>query len=92
MQILSTPPQVHTDLLLQAQIMRGIGAGQRVFELLDRAPVIPPESGVPVPPAHERVGTVRFERVGFSYPSRKAVEVLKDFSLEIGTGESVALV
>lgn len=72
--------------------MRGIGAGQRLFELLDRAPIIPDESGVPVPSMQDRTGTVRFERVGFAYPSRKSVEVLRDFSLEVGTGESVALV
>jgi putative ABC transport system ATP-binding protein len=72
--------------------MRGLGAGQRIFELLDRAPAIPTGVGLPIPPPHERRGTVRFERVGFEYPSRPGVSVLSDFSLEVGTGESVALV
>lgn len=76
--------------------MRGVGAGQRIFELLDRAPAIPPNSGVPVAvPAVKsgaNVGTVRFERVAFEYPSRPGVEVLKDFTLDVRRGESVALV
>lgn len=73
--------------------MRGIGAGQRIFELLDRAPAIPPSAGTPVPaPAARGGGTLRFERVAFEYPSRRGVEVLADFSLEVRRGESVALV
>lgn len=76
--------------------MRGIGAGQRIFELLDRAPAIPPNTGARVPlvrSAHGTDGgTVRFERVGFAYPSRPGVQVLDDFSLDVRRGESVALV
>ncbi|KAG7091174.1 hypothetical protein E1B28_010226 [Marasmius oreades] len=73
-----------------ASIMRGIGAGTRIFDLLDRQPAIPPHVGVPVAP--DRRGPVRFERVQFEYPSRKGVEILKEFDLEIGVGESVAIV
>jgi putative ABC transport system ATP-binding protein len=35
---------------------------------------------------------VKFEGVTFEYPSRKGVEILKDFELEIGVGESVVIV
>ncbi|KAJ3720100.1 P-loop containing nucleoside triphosphate hydrolase protein [Lentinula raphanica] len=73
-----------------SSIMRGIGAGNRVFELLGREPAIPTDTGVVLDP-HRR-GPVRFERVGFEYPSRRGVEILKDFNLEIGVGESVAIV
>ncbi|KAJ3771900.1 P-loop containing nucleoside triphosphate hydrolase protein [Lentinula raphanica] len=73
-----------------SSIMRGIGAGNRVFELLGREPAIPTDTGVVLDPA--RRGPVRFERVGFEYPSRRGVEILKDFNLEIGVGESVAIV
>jgi putative ABC transport system ATP-binding protein len=71
--------------------MRGIGAGTRIFELLDRQPHIPPGVGVPVVPA-TRTGVVKFERIWFEYPSRKGVDILKDFELEVGVGESVAIV
>ena len=70
--------------------MRGIGAGERIFELLDRSPAIPPIAGVSLDPA--RRGPVRFEGVGFEYPSRPGVEILKDLNLEIKVGESVAIV
>ena len=70
--------------------MRGMGAGTRIFDLLDRQPVIPIDTGVPLDP--KRTGHVRFENVQFEYPSRKGVEVLKDLNLDIKMGESVAIV
>ncbi|KAF5385822.1 hypothetical protein D9615_002318 [Tricholomella constricta] len=73
-----------------SSIMRGIGAGTRIFDLLDRKPAIPPDTGVAV--SHTRRGPVRFERIHFEYPSRKGIEILKDFNLEVGVGEGVAIV
>ncbi|KAF9788467.1 P-loop containing nucleoside triphosphate hydrolase protein [Thelephora terrestris] len=71
-------------------IMRGVGAGTRIFELIDRIPVINPDVGIALDPA--RRGRVVFENVGFEYPSRKGVEILKDFNLDLNVGESVAIV
>ncbi|KAJ7125200.1 P-loop containing nucleoside triphosphate hydrolase protein [Mycena epipterygia] len=73
-----------------SSIMRGIGAGTRIFELLDRAPAIPPRKGITVSP--DRRGVLKFENIKFEYPSRKGVDILKKFNLEIGVGESVAIV
>ena len=70
--------------------MRGIGAGTRIFELLDRTPAIPYNVGVGV--GSTRRGPVKFEAIHFEYPSRRGVEILKDFDLEVGVGESVAIV
>ena len=70
--------------------MRGVGAGKRIFELLDRHPAIPPSTGLPVDPA--RRGPIRFEEVYFRYPSRPGVQILKHLDLEVKVGESVALV
>ena len=70
--------------------MRGVGAGVRVFEVIDRAPVIPYDEGEQVP--RDRLGVVRFEGVEFEYPTRKDVKVLDGFNLEIGIGERVAIV
>ena len=39
-----------------SSIMRGVGAAQRVFELLDRPPVIPPD--VPGAPKHPRAAEI----------------------------------
>lgn len=70
--------------------MRGMGAGTRIFELLDRSPAIPPNTGITLPTS--RRGTVRFEDIKFEYPSRQGVGILENFNLEIGVGESVAIV
>jgi ABC-type multidrug transport system fused ATPase/permease subunit len=74
----------------QASIMRGIGAGTRIFELLDRAPAVQPGVGVVLDPA--RSGPLRFENITFSYPTRRGVNVLEDFHLEVNVGENVAIV
>ena len=70
--------------------MRGIGAGMRIFEVLDRSPAVPFGVGEEVPKEH--LGIVKFEHVHFEYPSRKGVEILKDFDLELDVGESVVIV
>ncbi|KAF4563181.1 ATP-binding cassette permease mdl1 [Pleurotus pulmonarius] len=73
-----------------SSVMRGIGAGTRIFELLDRQPHIPPHQGIELP--RDRRGVIKFENVQFEYPSRKGVDILKEFNLEVGVGESVAIV
>ncbi|KAH9066008.1 P-loop containing nucleoside triphosphate hydrolase protein [Lactarius deliciosus] len=73
-----------------ASIMRGIGAGSRIFELLDRSPAIQPGVGVELDPKH--TGPLRFENITFSYPTRSGVNVLEDFNLEVKVGENVAVV
>jgi ABC-type multidrug transport system fused ATPase/permease subunit len=70
--------------------MRGIGAGMRIFEVLDRSPAVPFGIGEEVP--KDQLGVVKFEHVRVEYPSRKGVEILKDFKLELGIGESVVIV
>lgn len=73
-----------------SSIMRGIGAGTRIFEILDRRPAIPPNQGIELDPS--RRGVVKFENVGFEYPTRRGVVILDNFNLEISVGESVAIV
>ena len=74
---------------LWADFMRASGAAERVFELLDRQPAIPPSGG-------ERLasiqGHVQFEQVHFAYPSRPDVPVLQGIQLDIAPGEVVAIV
>jgi ABC-type multidrug transport system fused ATPase/permease subunit len=70
--------------------MRGIGAGTRIFELLDRTPAIQPGVGVVLDPT--RTGPLRFENIAFSYPTRSGINVLEDFNLEVNVGENVAIV
>ena len=78
--------EVYGDLL------RAAGATERLMELLAaRSPVAEPSHPQPLPKA-DRGSAVQFEAVTFSYPSRPATAALKDFTLDIRAGETVALV
>lgn len=73
------------------ELLRAAGATERLFELLETEPAIrPPASPVslPMPPK----GRIEFDHVRFSYPSRQDTSALKDFTLTVEPGETVALV
>jgi len=72
-----------------AEMLRAAGAGQRVFELLDRAPAIPTRGGATLARLE---GRVELDRVTFRYPTRPDVEVLAGVDLDLAPGEKVALV
>jgi ABC transporter fused permease/ATP-binding protein len=74
---------------LWADFMKASGAAERIFELIDRVPVIPSSGGIE--PARTE-GRIEFESVEFSYPTRKDMPVLKGIELSIRPGEVVALV
>ena len=74
---------------LWAEAMRGLGAAERVFELIDRAPAMALRGGRRL----ERVaGRLAYEDVRFSYPARPDLEVLHGVDLLVEPGEVVALV
>ena len=70
--------------------MRGVGAGTRIFDLLERTPKIHPGQGQVLEPS--RHGVVSFESIKFKYPSRPETQVLNGFNLELAPGTSIALV
>jgi ATP-binding cassette subfamily B protein len=74
-----------------SEVQRAAGAMERLVELLQAEPRITvPANPVPLPPT--RRGSVVFENVSFSYPSRPATRALRDFTLTIEPGERVAFV
>lgn len=77
--------EVYGDLL------RGAGAASRLAELLEAKPAIAaparPEA-LPVPPR----GSLSFRNVTFRYPARPDSPALRDFTLEIEPGETIAIV
>lgn len=73
---------------LFGDLMRAAGASQRVFHLLDSVSDFE-RTGEPV---DEVDGRVRFEDVGFAYPTRPDVTVLDGFELAVEPGQVVALV
>jgi ATP-binding cassette subfamily B protein len=77
--------EVYGDLL------RGAGAASRLEELLAEKPEIAPPArplSLPEPPR----GSLSFRNVSFRYPTRLDAPALKDFTLEVEPGETVALV
>ncbi|KAJ5540766.1 ABC transporter integral membrane type 1 [Penicillium frequentans] len=72
-----------------SELMKGVGAASRLFELQDRNPTIHPTKGRRVESAR---GPIRFENVTFSYPTRPAVTIFKNLDFEIPQGTNVAIV
>ena len=80
-----------------AKVYEGLGAGGRVFYLLDRVPLIPeppssPEERKEAVKPDAMVGDIVFENVSFSYPSRPGQLVLDGVSLTIPSNTTTALV
>jgi len=77
--------EVYGDLL------RGAGAASRLEELLAERPDIAPPArplALPEPPR----GSLSFRNVSFRYPTRLDAPALKEFTLEVEPGETVAIV
>ncbi|KAF2200669.1 ATP-dependent permease MDL2 [Delitschia confertaspora ATCC 74209] len=71
------------------EMMKGVGAASRLFELQDRNPTISPTKGESVKSAQ---GPLEFKNVSFSYPTRPAVAIFKDLNFRIEEGMNVAIV
>jgi ATP-binding cassette, subfamily B, bacterial len=74
-----------------ADLQRAAGAIERLMELLRTRPAIAVAKN-PVPLPQPPRGAVAFEDILFHYPSRPDTATLKDFSLSVEPGETVALV
>jgi ATP-binding cassette, subfamily B, bacterial len=77
--------EVYGDLL------RGAGAASRLNELLNEKPAIAPPArpvALPEPPR----GSLSFQNVTFSYPTRLSENAIESFSLTVEPGETVAIV
>ncbi|KAL8910286.1 MAG: hypothetical protein Q9171_004409 [Xanthocarpia ochracea] len=72
-----------------SELMKGVGAASRLFELQDRQPTISPTVGIPVKSAR---GPIRFENLSFAYPTRPAVNIFNGLNFEIPQGTNVAIV
>ncbi|CAH0018289.1 unnamed protein product [Clonostachys rhizophaga] len=72
-----------------SELMKGVGAASRLFELQDRKPGIHQTIGVPVKSAQ---GPIRFDNVSFAYPTRPAVRIFNGLDFEIPSGSNVCVV
>jgi ATP-binding cassette subfamily B protein len=74
-------------------LLRAAGASERLDELMRAQPVIrSPQSPEPTPAPAPQGAAIAFEAVQFAYPSRLQSPAIRDFSLSIPAGRTVALV
>jgi ABC transporter fused permease/ATP-binding protein len=75
---------------LWGDMMAGVGASARVFEILERQPAFSDD------PASEMIsslqGRIEFQNIEFAYPTRADVKVLQNLNFAIEPGQIVALV
>ncbi len=76
---------------IAGQIQSASAASSRIFEILKiNSPVQEPKN--PEEFKSQKDFKITFQKVAFSYPSRRDVEVLKNFSLNIQPREKIAIV
>ncbi|NGM64639.1 ABC transporter ATP-binding protein [Sphingobacterium sp. SGR-19] len=77
---------------LYANIQRSIGASERVLDILDEKPesidISESNNDIEIP----MQGALTFNHVGFTYPSRPDIPILKDISFHVDAGKKLALV
>eukprot|EP00090_Calanus_glacialis_P009658 TRINITY_DN18055_c0_g1_i1.p1 TRINITY_DN18055_c0_g1~~TRINITY_DN18055_c0_g1_i1.p1 ORF type:complete len:674 (-),score=163.89 TRINITY_DN18055_c0_g1_i1:131-2065(-) len=73
-----------------AEMMKGLGASTRLWELVDKQPTIPISGGII--PSQTPSGHIEFNNVTFAYPTREDVPTLKSLNLSIPPNSVVAVV
>ncbi|XP_069549822.1 ATP-binding cassette sub-family B member 10, mitochondrial [Brachyistius frenatus] len=74
-----------------SELMKGFGAGTRLWELLDRKPEFPLNEGQ-VLPLDQLKGQLEFRDVSFAYPTRKEAPIFQNLSLLVPAGTIMAVV
>ena len=76
-------------LIMLPDLSKALMSQKTLLKVFKRIPAIPFSGGKQM---GEDVGKIEFKNVKFIYPSRPNVTVLKDFSLDVKVGQSIALV
>ncbi|XP_017320129.1 ATP-binding cassette sub-family B member 10, mitochondrial isoform X1 [Ictalurus punctatus] len=74
-----------------SELMKGFGAGTRLWELMERKPEFPLNEGVVLRPEQLK-GALEFHNVSFAYPTRKDVLIFQNLSLTVPAGSVMAVV
>ncbi|XP_074804927.1 ATP-binding cassette sub-family B member 10, mitochondrial isoform X2 [Natator depressus] len=74
-----------------SELMKGLGAGGRLWELIERKPELPFNDGIVLNKDMFK-GALEFKEIHFAYPTRPEISVFQDFSLSIPAGSVMALV
>ncbi|KAI1262130.1 P-loop containing nucleoside triphosphate hydrolase protein [Xylariaceae sp. FL1019] len=72
-----------------SELMKGVGAASRLFELEDRNPAIAATKGKPVTSAK---GMIEFKDVDFAYPTRPDNQIFSKLTFAIPSGSNVCIV
>lgn len=76
---------------MYAQVQKTIGASERILEILEEDSEVDLDQTAQVSkPTLD--GSIEFRNVGFSYPSRPDIQVLRNINLQVHRGEKIALV
>ncbi|KAI5107920.1 ATP-binding cassette sub-family B member 10, mitochondrial, partial [Silurus meridionalis] len=74
-----------------SELMKGFGAGTRVWELMERKPEFPLNEGLVLRPEQLK-GALEFHNVSFAYPTRKDVPIFRNLNLSLPAGSVIAVV
>ncbi|XP_076830116.1 ATP-binding cassette sub-family B member 10, mitochondrial isoform X1 [Brachyhypopomus gauderio] len=74
-----------------SELMKGFGAGTRLWELTDRKPEFSLNDGLVLRPEQLK-GALEFRNVSFAYPTRKDALIFQDLSLSVPAGSVMAVV
>uniref|UniRef100_A0A3B3ZCF8 ATP-binding cassette sub-family B member 10, mitochondrial n=2 Tax=Periophthalmus magnuspinnatus TaxID=409849 RepID=A0A3B3ZCF8_9GOBI len=74
-----------------SELMKGFGAGARLWQLLDRTPELPLNEGL-VLDDHKLKGLLEFSNITFAYPTRKEAPIFQNLSLLVPAGSVMAVV
>lgn len=77
---------------LYGQIQKAVGASERVLNILAQKEELDPKQYYHPQKSISISGSITFENLRFSFPTRKDVEVLKGINFSIASGEKIALV
>lgn len=72
-----------------SDLMKGAGAAQRLFEIDEKAPLVPFTKGQKLKVPN---GDIVFHNVQFSYPTRPAVKIFTNLTMRINAGSNVCIV
>ncbi|KAK6460577.1 ATP-binding cassette transporter family member [Scheffersomyces coipomensis] len=72
-----------------SELMKGLGASERIFELIDYRSNIPVRSGEKVDNLH---GNIEFRDIKFKYPSRTTSTIFNGLNLTIEKGSNICIV
>ncbi|XP_071511192.1 ATP-binding cassette sub-family B member 10, mitochondrial-like [Diadema antillarum] len=74
-----------------SELMKGLGASTRLWELVDRKPAIPLTSGLRLDPSTLK-GAIDFNELSFAYPMRPDVQIFQGLNLSVKAGSVMAVV